>query len=96
MKFIPQSGYIAVTLKTMTKSAAGIYIPDNALTDRIAKATVVSISSSRVETTTEYIPSPFALDDTIVFIKGQGYSLKVDGIDLIILKNEEVLGTIVD
>lgn len=94
MKFTPASGYIAVQIETMKKSEYGIYIPDNALTDRLSKATVVGTSQERVETSTELLQPKYKLNETVLFPKGSGYPLKLDGIDLVILKNDEVFGTI--
>lgn len=96
MKFIPQEGYIAVQVETMKKLDSGIFIPDNVLADRISRAKVVSTTNRRIETTGEYLDPVYALDDMVVYLKGNGTPLKLNGIDLIILSESEVLGKIVD
>lgn len=96
MKFYPAEGYIAVLVKTETKSVAGIIIPDNALMDRISKGVVVSTSQRRIETTGEYLNPKFDINTTVLYLKGNGTPIKLDGVDLIVLSEDEVLGSIVD
>lgn len=92
MKFTPAKGFIAVQVQSMQKSAMGIYIPDNALTDRLSKAIVVGTNITTTPTGDALEPE-YKLNDNVIFVKGSGYPFKVDGIDLILLKNEEVMGT---
>lgn len=93
-KFIPAEGYTTVVLETLKKSESGLYIPDNALTDRISKAIVIGSSKQRIETTSQYTEAPYAVGQTVLFLKGNGYNIKVDSVDMIILKNEEILGVL--
>lgn len=95
MKFLPAEGFIAVIIKTETKTKSGIFIPDNALgEDRMSKGQVVGTSMRRIETTGEYLLPKFGLDATVLFSKGAGNAFKFDGFDLIILGEDEIFGTI--
>lgn len=96
MKFLPAEGYIAVVVEQEKKTASGIIFSDNALLDRMSKATVVSTSMRRIETTGEYLDPTYNLDDTVVFLKGNGINYKLDGVDLIIIGENEVLGKLID
>ena len=97
MKFLPAEGYIAVVINTVTKSQAGIYIPETALgEDRMSKGTVVGTSQRRIETTGEYLDPKYYLDDVVLFPKGAGNPFKFEGMDLIILSEDEVFGKIVE
>jgi chaperonin GroES len=94
MKFKPAQGYIAVQVETMQKSQSGIYIPTEALLDRLSRGKVVGTSNVRLPLTGELLEPDFKLDESVLFVKGTGYPFKVDGIELILLKNEEILGTV--
>jgi chaperonin GroES len=95
MKFLPAEGYIAVIIKTETKTKSGIFIPDNALgEDRMSKGEVVGTSMRRIETTGEYLAPKFNLDDIVLFGKGSGNPFKFNGVDLVILGEDEIFGTI--
>ena len=95
MKFLPAEGFIAVIIKTETKTKSGIFVPDNALgEDRMSKGSVVGTSMRRIETTGEYLPPKFDLDAIVLFGKGAGNPFKFDGFDLVILGEDEIFGTI--
>lgn len=97
MQFLPAEGYIAVIIKTETKTKSGIYIPDNALgEDRMSKGQVVGTSMRRIETTGEYLDPKFELDSIVVYPKGAGNIFKYAGLDLVILAEDEVFGTILE
>lgn len=96
MKFLPSEGYIAVVVAKESTTKSGIIITDNALLDRMSRGTVISTSMRRVETTSEYLDPTYNLDDVVVFLKGNGISFKLDGTDIIILSESEVLGKLID
>lgn len=97
MKFLPAEGFIAVIIKTETKTKSGIFIPDNALgEDRMSKGVVVGTSMRRIETTGEYLPPKFDLDAIVLFSKGSGSNFKFENLDLVILGEDEVFGTIIE
>jgi chaperonin GroES len=93
MKFKPAEGYIAVVVETVQKSESGIYIPTEALLDRLSKGRVVGTHNRRLRSG-EVIEPEFKLDEMVLFVKGTGYPFKIEGVDLILLRDEEVLGTV--
>jgi chaperonin GroES len=93
MKFKPAEGYIAVQVQTMQKSASGIFIPTDALLDRLSRGKVVGTHKRRLRSG-EVIEPTFKLDETVIFVKGTGYPFTIEGVDLILLRDEEILGTV--
>lgn len=96
MKFLPSEGHISVIVEKQKVSPSGIIIAENALLDRLSRAKVVGTSQTRVETTNHYLDPKYEVDDTVVFLKGNGLSIKLDGFDILILAENEVLGKILD
>lgn len=96
MKFLPAEGHISVIVEKEYVSPSGIVLTDNAFLDRLSKGKVVGTSQTRVETTNHYLDPKYEVDDTVVFLKGNGLPIKLDGFDILILAENEVLGKILD
>lgn len=67
-----------------TQTASGIFIPDTAK-EKPQKGTVVAIGKN---------VSEVSVGDTILYGKYSGTELKHDGIDYLIMKEEEILAVI--
>lgn len=75
---------VAVREEAATKTASGLYLPDNAKEkSQIAKVLAVGTSVKGLKS-----------GDKIVYKEYATTELKVDGVDYIILKEEDVLATV--
>lgn len=75
------------------KSASGIilYRPDSTDPDQ---GEVVAVGEGTQTRKGNWIPSILKLGDKVIYNKGIGVKVKLDGEELVILKEEEVLGTV--
>lgn len=75
------------------KTASGFFIPD-ALVEKANKGTVVAIGAGRQTKDGNIIPiADITLGDIIMF-EGDGINVKVDGEQLVILKEEEIIAIV--
>ena len=81
-----------VDSETVTKG--GIFIPD-AATEKADQGTVLAVGpGKRNKETSELIPLDVQVDDQVIFGKFSGQTVKVDGEELLILREEDILGVI--
>jgi chaperonin GroES len=71
-----------------------IIVPDSAK-EKPQRGTVVAAGSGKSNADGRRVPLDVKAGDTILFGKFAGQELKVDGVEYLILKEEEVLGAIV-
>ena len=75
------------------KTAGGIIIPDNAK-EKPQEGEVVAVGSGTTADDGAIIPLDVKAGDKILFGKWSGTEVKIDGEDLIIMKESDVLGVI--
>jgi chaperonin GroES len=81
-----------VDSESVTKG--GIVIPD-AAAEKADQGTVLAVGpGKRNKETSELIPLDVAVNDQILFGKFSGQTVKVDGEELLILREEDILGVI--
>jgi chaperonin GroES len=71
----------------------GLYIPDSAK-EKPQQAEVVAVGSGRLLETGERVAPDVNAGDKILFGKYSGAEIKVDGQELLILREDEILGVI--
>ena len=74
-------------------SAGGIVIPDTA-TEKPIRGTVVAIGAGKILTDGKVIPLAVKKGDTVVFGKYAGTEIKLDGQELIVMREEDIMGVI--
>lgn len=74
---------VAVREKSATQTASGLYLPDNAK-EKPVMATVVAVGPDVAN---------IKLDDRIIYKEYATTELKIDAIEYLILKEEDVLAT---
>jgi chaperonin GroES len=74
-------------------TASGLVLPDTAQ-EKPQRATVLAVGEGRWEDG-KRIPMDIAVGDTVVFSKYGGTEVKVDGEDLLILRESDVLAKVV-
>lgn len=74
-------------------TAGGIVIPD-AAAEKADQGTVLAVGPGKRNEKGEVIALDVAAGDRIIFGKFSGQNVKIDGEELLILKEEEILGVI--
>jgi chaperonin GroES len=94
MKFRPLHDRVLVRrLEEETKTAGGIIIPDTAQ-EKPSEGEVVSVGPGERNEDGKLTPLDVKAGDHILFGKWSGTEVKVDGEDLLIMKETDVLGII--
>ena len=74
-------------------SAGGIVIPDSAA-EKPVRGTVVAIGAGKMLVDGKVIPLAVKKGDTVVFGKYAGTEVKLNGQDVIIMREEDIMGVI--
>jgi len=85
-----------VILKRMeeeTTSAGGIVIPDSAAEKPVRGEIVAAGTGKRLESG-EVVPLEVKVGDTVLFGKYSGTEVKVNGDDLLVMREEDIVGVI--
>ena len=77
--------------ETVTKS--GFIIPDSAQ-EKPSKGTVVRAGKGRLTDAGTYIALEVKEQDQVLYTKNAGQTIKIDGDEYIVLKEEDILGVI--
>ena len=94
MKFRPLGDRILVKrVEEETKTKGGIIIPDTAK-EKPQEGEVISVGAGARDDSGKIVPLELKAGDRILFGKWSGQEVKVDGVDLIIMKESDVLGTL--
>ena len=95
MKFKPLHDRVVIRrLEGEEKTKAGIIIPDTAK-EKPQEGEVVAVGPGALnEKTGARTPPELKAGDRILFGKWSGQEVKVDGVDLLIMKESDVLGTL--
>lgn len=94
MKFRPLHDRVLVKrLDSDTKSAGGIIIPDTAQ-EKPMEGKVVSVGSGARGEDGKVVKLDVKKGDRILFGKWSGTEVKVDGDDLLIMKESDIMGII--
>jgi len=75
------------------KTKGGIIIPDTAK-EKPAQGKVVATGNGRVGEDGKLLPMDVKVGDTILFSKYGGTDVKIDGVEYLILRQDDVLGVI--
>jgi chaperonin GroES len=85
-----------VILKRMeeeTTSSGGIVIPDSAA-EKPSRGKVISIGKGKRLDSGEIVPLDVKVGDTVLFGKYSGTEVKVNGDDLLVMREEDIMGVI--
>jgi len=92
MKFRPLHDRVVVRrIDEEEKSAGGIIIPDTAK-EKPSQGKIVAVGSGARNENGEITPLDVRDGDTILFGKWSGTEIKIDGEDLLIMKESDVMG----
>ena len=74
-------------------TSGGIVIPDNA-TEKPIKGEVVAVGNGKILDGGEVRPLDLKVGDKVIFGKYSGTEVKVDGEDLLVMREEDVMAVI--
>jgi chaperonin GroES len=74
-------------------SAGGIVIPDSAA-EKPQKGEVVAVGNGKVTDSGELRALDVKVGDQVLFGKYSGTEIKIDGVDVLIMKEEDILGVL--
>ncbi len=75
------------------KTKSGLYIPTTAK-EKPAKGEVVAVGPGKLDDKGERTPLQVEVGDTVLFGKYAGTDIKVDGVEHLILREDEILGVV--
>ncbi len=94
MKFRPLHDRVVVRrIEADERTKSGIIIPDTAK-EKPAEGEVIAVGAGGRDEAGKLIPIDMKVGDHILFGKWSGTEVKIDGEDLIIMKESDVLGVI--
>ncbi len=80
-------------LEAETKSAGGIVIPDSA-TEKPIKGEVLAVGNGKILESGDKRPLDLKVGDKVLFGKYSGTEVKVDGDELLVMREEDVMAVI--
>lgn len=94
MKFRPLHDRVVVRrIEEDTKTAGGIIIPDSA-TEKPSQGVVVSVGAGARGEDGKVVALDVKAGDTVIFGKWSGTEVKIDGEDLLIMKESDIMGVL--
>ena len=94
MKIQPLNDKVLVMrLEEEKKSAGGIIIPDTAK-EKPQQGRIVGAGPGRLDTNGYRIPPQVKPGDRVLFAKYAGSDIKIDGVEHIIMREDDILGII--
>jgi chaperonin GroES len=94
MKFRPLHDRVVIRrAEGDTKSKGGIIIPDNAK-EKPQEGEVIAVGPGSRDEAGKLIPLDVKAGDTILFGKWSGTEVKIDGEDLLIMKETDIMGVV--
>jgi chaperonin GroES len=80
-------------LEEERKSPGGIVIPDTA-TEKPVRGKVIAVGSGRITEKGEVRPLDIKKGDTVLFGKYSGTEVKVDGDELVVMREDDIMAVI--
>ena len=94
MKFRPLHDRVVVKrLEEDTKTAGGIIIPDT-VKEKPQQGEVVAIGPGARDESGKLTPLDVKVGDTVLFGKWSGTEVKIDGDELLIMKESDIMGVL--
>lgn len=94
LSFKPLGDRVVIeAIKREEKTAGGIYLPDSAK-EKPIEGTVVAVGKGARDTQGNIIPMELKAGDKIIFGKWAGTEIKINGTELLIMKESDVMGVL--
>ncbi len=88
-----QDRIIVKRLEEENVTAGGIYIPDTAK-EKPQRGEVVSVGKGKVTEDGKLLPMDVKAGDKVLFGKYAGTEIKIEGVDYLIMREDDILGVI--
>ena len=96
MKFRPLHDRVVVKrIDAEEKTAGGIIIPDTAK-EKPSQGEIVAVGPGGRDENGKLIPIDLKVGNIVLFVKWSGTEVKIDGQDLLIMKESDIMGVIED
>jgi chaperonin GroES len=96
MKFRPLHDRVVVKrIEAEEKSAGGIIIPDTAK-EKPSQGEVIAVGPGGRDENGKLIPIDLQAGDRVLFGKWSGTEVKIDGEELLIIKESDIMGVLTD
>ena len=96
MKFRPLHDRVVVKrIEAEEKSSGGIIIPDTAK-EKPQQGEVIAVGPGGRDEAGKLIPMDVQVGDRVLFGKWSGTEVKIDGQDLLIMKESDIMGVLTD
>ena len=94
MKFRPLHDRVVVKrIDAEAKSAGGIIIPDTAK-EKPSQGEVIAVGPGGRDESGKLIPIDLKVGDRVLFGKWSGTEVKIDGVELLIMKESDIMGVL--
>jgi chaperonin GroES len=94
MKFRPLHDRVVIErIDPEAKTAGGIIIPDTAM-EKPQQGKVVGIGPGGRDEAGKLIPIDLRVGDRVLFGKWSGTEVKIDGVELLIMKESDIMGVL--
>ena len=94
LKFRPLHDRVVVKrINAESKSAGGIIIPDTAQ-EKPSQGEIVAVGPGGRDETGKLIPIDVKVGNTVLFGKWSGTEVKIDGEELLIMKESDIMGVV--
>ena len=84
---------IVKRLETERATASGIVIPDNA-GEKPDQGEVLAVGPGRRDETGKLVPMDVKVGDRVLFGKYSGQTVKVEGEELLVMREEDIMGVL--
>ncbi len=96
MKFRPLHDRVVVTrIDAEGKTAGGIIIPDTAK-EKPTEGEVIAVGPGGRDENGKLIPIDLKVGDRVLFGKWSGTEVKIDGAELLIMKESDIMGVVLE
>ena len=96
MKFRPLHDRIVVkSIEAEARTAGGIIVPDTAK-EKPSQGQIIAVGPGGRDESGKLIPIDLKVGDRVLFGKWSGTEVKIDGQDLLIMKESDIMGVLVE
>jgi chaperonin GroES len=88
-----QDRIIVKRLEEESMTAGGLYIPDTAK-EKPQKGEIIAVGKGKVTEDGKLIPVDLKVGEKVLFGKYAGTEIKIDGVDYLIMREDDILGVI--
>jgi len=94
MKIRPLHDRVVVKrMEEETTSAGGIVIPDSA-TEKPMRGEIISVGNGKIADSGDVRPLDVKAGDQVLFGKYSGTEIKIDGEDLLVMREDDIMGVL--